>query len=219
MQNASWDLVKVFEDTNDVVDTWSSLFLSIVDKHLPLKTHRVKFKQQPKWVTPDIIDAMKTRDRYKALNNDTQRKLWRNKVISLIKKSKKAQYSALITENNNKPGSICKLFRKIGIKKTNRNNNIISINIGNDCTEDRFKIASEFNKFFVSVASNLKEPVINSDFNKLKDFCDSKVPKDVHFDIPAISRDKVLKCLSNIDVSKATGCDQIGQNSSALYCW
>ena len=54
-------------------------------------------------------------------------------------------------------------------------------------TDDSFKTASEFNKFFVSVASNLKEPVINSDFNKLKDFCNSKVPKDVHFDIPANS--------------------------------
>ena len=78
-------------------------------------------------------------------------------------------------------------------------------------TDDSFKAASEFNKFFVSFASNLKEPVINSDFNKLKDFCSySKVPKDVHFDIPANSHDKVLKYLSHIDVSKATGCDQIG---------
>ena len=210
LQDAPWDLIKVFEDTNDVVDTWSSLFLSIVDKYLPLKTHRVKYKQQPKWITPEIIDAMKTRDRYKALNNEAQCKIWHSKVISLIKKSKKAQYSALINENNNKPGSIWKHFREIGIKKTNRNNNINSIKIGNDCIDDSFKIASEFNKFFVSVASNLKEPVINSDFNKLKDFCNSKVPKDVHFDIPAISRDKVLKYLSQIDVSKATGCDQIG---------
>ena len=44
----------------------------------------------------------------------------------------------------------------------------------------------------------------------MKDFCNSKVPKDIHFDIPPISRDKVLKYLSHIDVSKATGCDQIG---------
>ena len=92
LQDAPWDLIKVFDDTNDVVDTWSHMFLSIVDKHLPLKSHRVKYKQQPKWMNPEIIDAIKTRDRYKSLNNDNQYKILRNKVASLIKQSKKAQY-------------------------------------------------------------------------------------------------------------------------------
>ena len=34
------------------------------------------------------MDAMKTRDSYKALNNDQQYKLWRNKVNKLIMESK-----------------------------------------------------------------------------------------------------------------------------------
>ena len=38
-------LIKLFEDTNDVVDTWSSMFLNIVDKHLPMKSQRVKYKK------------------------------------------------------------------------------------------------------------------------------------------------------------------------------
>ena len=38
----------MFDDTNDADETWSSLFLDVVDKHLPLKQHRVKRKQQPK---------------------------------------------------------------------------------------------------------------------------------------------------------------------------
>ena len=58
-----------------------------MDKHLPLKTHRIKYKQQPKWITPEIIDAMKTRDGYKSLDNEAQCKIWRNKVTALIKKS------------------------------------------------------------------------------------------------------------------------------------
>ena len=58
----------MFDDTNDVVETWSSLFLDIADKHLPLKQHRVKRQQQPKWLTGKIIDAIRTCDRYKSIN-------------------------------------------------------------------------------------------------------------------------------------------------------
>ena len=70
-----WDIVKMFDDTNDIVETWSSLFFDIVNKHLPLKQHRVKYKQQPKWLIGEIIDAIKTRDRYKAINNNKQYKI------------------------------------------------------------------------------------------------------------------------------------------------
>ena len=116
LQDAPCDVIKVFVDTNDVVDTWSHMFLSIVDKHLPLKSDRVKYKQQPKWMSPKIIDAIKTRDRYKSLNNDNKYKIWCNRVASLFKQSKKAQYSALINENNNNPGSVF-LFKEIGINR------------------------------------------------------------------------------------------------------
>ena len=60
----------MFDDTNDVVETWSSLFLDIADKHLPLKQHRVKCQQQPKWLTGEIIDAIRTHERYKSINDN-----------------------------------------------------------------------------------------------------------------------------------------------------
>ena len=69
-------------------------------------------------------------------------------------------------------------------------------------------MATQFNNFFVSVASKLKEPVEKCNFEKLKDFCNSKVPDGVQFNIPEVTRDKVLKFLSNNDISKLS--DQIG---------
>ena len=54
----------MFDETNKAVETWSSLFLDIVGNHLPLKLHRVKGMQQPKWLTGEIIDAIRTRERY-----------------------------------------------------------------------------------------------------------------------------------------------------------
>ena len=78
LKSTPWDIIKVFDDANDIVDTWSDLFCDIVDKLLPLRQHRVKRKQQPKWLTADIIDAFTTRDRFKSLNNHEQCKIWIN---------------------------------------------------------------------------------------------------------------------------------------------
>ena len=70
-------------------EAWLDLFLQVVDKHVPLKQHRVKYKTQPQWISPEILDAIKCRDRHKSIGNENEYKLWRNKVIKLIQKSKK----------------------------------------------------------------------------------------------------------------------------------
>ena len=77
------------DDTNEAAQTWSSQFLDIADKHLPLKQHRVKSQQQPKRLTGEIIDAIRTRERYKYINDNEQYKIWRNNICSMIKQSKK----------------------------------------------------------------------------------------------------------------------------------
>ena len=210
LQSAPWDVIKIFDDTNDALETWSSMFIEIVDKHLPLKTHRVKYKQQPKWLTPEIIEAMKTRDRFKALNDDPQYKSWRNKVVNLIKQSKKSQFTAIIDENNNNPSSVWKLFKEIGVNKQKSNASIPTIKIDGKETDDQTAMANAFNRFFVSIASDIKEPIENSNFEKLKAFCDSKVPEETVFSIPEVSKEYIEKFLKHIDVSKATGCDNIG---------
>ena len=37
LHEASWDCAFVFEDPNDVVDTWYKIFNGIIDEHLPLQ--------------------------------------------------------------------------------------------------------------------------------------------------------------------------------------
>ena len=64
--------------------------------------------------------------------------------------------------------------------------------------------------FSVSVASNLKGSIENSNLEKLKIFCEDRVPDGTVFPIPEISREKYEKFFKLIDVSKGTGCDDIG---------
>ena len=54
-----------------------------------VKQHRVRNKNQPQWLSSEILDAMKCRDRHKSLGNHDEYKVWRNKVIKLIQNGKK----------------------------------------------------------------------------------------------------------------------------------
>ena len=44
---------------------WSSPFLETLNKHAPVKSHRIKKKYQPDWLTPEILDSMKERNKNK----------------------------------------------------------------------------------------------------------------------------------------------------------
>ena len=68
------------------------LFLEIVNKHVPLKQHRVRKYHQPDWLTPEIIDTVKERNKCKANGNQSKYVLLRNKVSSMIRSAKNNMY-------------------------------------------------------------------------------------------------------------------------------
>ena len=39
---------------------------------------------------------------------------------------------------------------------------------------------------------NIKEPIEESNHDKLREYCNERIPEDVSFDIPFITTDKVL---------------------------
>ena len=212
LEDIPWDIIRIFDDTNDILTAWSDLFLQVVDANVPIKQHRVKRKNQPQWITPDILDGMKTRDRHKSLGNEIEYRYWRNKVTTMIREAKQEKYQTYIEANKGKPGSIYKLFQEVGAGKGNqRQSGIASVNTDeNASTEDPTEIANAFNDFFINVASKIKEPAEPSNHDKLEDFCKSKISDNTTFVIPNVEKDKVLKYLLNVDVSKATGTDNIG---------
>ena len=67
-----------------------------------------------------------------------------------------------------------------------------------------------FNSYFVNIATNLKEPIIPSDFETLRTFVTSKVPTNTKFNISLTNETFVWKFLTNLNVNKSTGLDNIG---------
>ena len=130
----------------------------------------------------------------------------------MIRQSKKCNYENLIKEGKNQPTTIWKIFNELnaGKQNTDRGKKVNSVKIGNHEINNLEQIANTFNKFFINIAENLKEPVPHSDHAKLKDYCDSKLPADISFSMPPITNNKVLKFLKGLDIRKSTGTHDVG---------
>ena len=71
------------------MDAWLDIFMQAVDNHVPIKQQRVQHKNQPQWMSPEILEAMKFRDRHKALGNENEYKAREIKLLNLSKILKK----------------------------------------------------------------------------------------------------------------------------------
>ena len=78
----------MLENVDIMLDTWYSRFVKTVDKHAPIKTHRIKHGVQPDWVTTDILDKIKQRDNLKKKNRADFRiiKMHEMKCLHVYKK-------------------------------------------------------------------------------------------------------------------------------------
>ncbi len=61
----NWEQISSCRDIDTMINVWANLFLEVVNKHAPLKTHRVKKQFQPDWLSSELIDWMKERNRCK----------------------------------------------------------------------------------------------------------------------------------------------------------
>ena len=57
-----WSEIELLENVDTMLDVWYDFFNDVIDKHAPIKTHRIKNEVQPEWVTSDILDKIKQRD-------------------------------------------------------------------------------------------------------------------------------------------------------------
>ena len=120
-------------DPNYSFEMFDKQITEIINKHAPLKKLNKKdFKLQAKpWITPGIIKSIKRRDKLLRLYIKTEGnrkeeihieyKIIRNKIIDLIRKSKKNHFKNLFIENaNNAKKTWASIRSIINIKPTNK---------------------------------------------------------------------------------------------------
>ena len=142
--------------------------MEIVNKHALLKQHRVRKKHQPEWLSPEIIDSIKERNKHKINGNRNSFIFFRNKVSSMIRIAKSKMYKTKIEKGKDDPHTIWKIFKEYGASRKTATNEIINGLKENDqLISDDKEMANVFNQYFVNVAAQLKGPAEKSDFKHI----------------------------------------------------
>ena len=62
LMQTPWDSVFIFDETDDVLDSWERLFIDGLEQLRPWRTKRVAWVNQAPWITPAIIKQLQFRD-------------------------------------------------------------------------------------------------------------------------------------------------------------
>lgn len=62
LKQAPWDTVFIFDDLDDMVESWESLFNQALDSHCPWSEKRVSRDTQPPWMNSRVQKQIHTRD-------------------------------------------------------------------------------------------------------------------------------------------------------------
>ena len=99
LEQMPWRKVSSHSDPNDMWQEWKNLFVSCMDKHVPLKSKRIRNKRSP-WITSELLQRMRRRDvlKKKAISSNDhamwqQFKRARNQVNNATKLAKKRYFS------------------------------------------------------------------------------------------------------------------------------
>ena len=96
-----WSEVVNQDNVDDALNAWMTTFLDVCDNHAPVKRRKVKRKQQPVWISGEIVAAMQVRDKHKYHGRWEHYRIWRNHVTSMIDNAKVATYKHAIESNTN----------------------------------------------------------------------------------------------------------------------
>ncbi|CAB3994906.1 Hypothetical predicted protein [Paramuricea clavata] len=177
-----------------------------MDKHLPMKTKRVKRVEHPDWITQDILNCMRQHDRHKSAKNFAEYKILRNKCVSLVREVKKTYYQSCI---RNCKGDSTKLWKYINeLVPNNSKSAPTAIKDGETTLTDAKDLCESFNNYFSTVVYKyLPTSNLDPDLEQLNDFVSSKITDDILLTIPPLTCDEVLQSLNQLDPHRATGLD------------
>ena len=116
LYSVPWEIIEQFDNLDDIVSSWNALLLEVLDRHVPIRHHRIKKKYQPDWLTPEIMDLMKERNKCKINGNMDDHRYLRNKVSKHIEMAKKNTYQSKI-EGRSDPKTIWKIFKELGANR------------------------------------------------------------------------------------------------------
>ena len=188
----NFDSVLHSANPNEAANLFLNLLLAVVDKHAPLRRKRIKYTSNPAWLTNEIRLEMQKRDTLKKTKQFEEYKKQRNKVLTLVRKSKKTYFNQIISNHNSKVISIWRAINEFTKKSHNKQTPSITTSLPVD----------DINNYFLTLTNSILQtiPKQYEHSNSLIDFIKDKKQTNgnVTFDIPLMSTYLVSKIIKNL---------------------
>lgn len=155
LHHCDWQRVSLVPDVQLAWTFFKDLFLSVVQKHAPLKRFRVKGRENP-WFSDELSCLIRERDHAWAKARKSRSELdWirfrylRNKCTTQIRKAKSQFYLDETTRNLQNPAKFWKTIKSI---KFNSTSSALPKQICSDSAQitDKKEIVDAFNQHFAS---------------------------------------------------------------------
>ena len=128
LSQAPWDRVFVFDEIDNMLDSWKSIFNSVLDENCPWREKRVKRAVHAPWTTTSSVvkqlhlrdNCLKTARRSNNTDNWSNYRAARNKAVAMIRSAKRKFFCNAFEENRSNSTGIWKTVRTMTGSGKNR---------------------------------------------------------------------------------------------------
>ena len=207
----NWDVVLNYDDPNDMWRVWVDMLMGVVNKHAPIRETRIGKKRSP-WITPNILQKMRTRDYLKKKFETTKDILtWnlykkaRNELNNILKQSKRAYFRTNLDSAKNNPKKTWNLINQLSSRNLNKCSNVNTVEFNGVEITDRHEVAEAFNTHFTEIGENLANNIPKTDVNPTSYI----KPTNSVFSFKMTDVNYVKDLLREINTKKSSGPDNI----------
>ena len=187
------------------------MLMGVVNKHAPIRETRIGKKRSP-WITPNILQKMRTRDYLKKKFETTKDILtWnlykkaRNELNNILKQSKRAYFRTNLDSAKNNPKKTWNLINQLSSRNLNKCSNVNTVEFNGVEITDRHEVAEAFNTHFTEIGENLANNIPKTDVNPTSYI----KPTNSVFSFKMTDVNYVKDLLREINTKKSSGPDNI----------
>ena len=212
----NWDEIRAHDNPNDMWHVWKNIFNSVVERHAPLCTKRIRASKSP-WITPYLKQRMHDRDilKIKAFSSNDPAdwhafKRTRNIVNTEIKHAKEMYYTSAFHENKSNSKKTWNIINELTSRKQHRSH-VKEIELNGCSISGSQKLSEAFNDHFADIGPKLADKIpCNENSRSHLDYLSSNESgASTSFQLKTTSSSIVFSLLSKLSKSKATGLDKI----------
>ena len=211
LQDVDWSNVLSRQDTNTAYDLFRTELENVFDKCFPLEKSKTKKVHKP-WMTKGLVNACKKKHtlykRFVTNRNavtEGRYKLYKNKLVGILRVAKKNYYSELLELNKGNTKETWSIIKEVINKKT-VNVAVPNVFYRNESTfKGEQNVANGFNDFFANIGTELASKIPEcKEPRHIEDYMGA--PNDKSMFIVPVNEAEVLSLCNTFTSKTSTDC-------------